>query len=117
MRSVHAAIGLLIVVVMFTSCGPQSGSSPGRSGAQAPAPGAAPKRIVAAIRGDPRTMSDAINFAAGGSSSAGVREIEQLLNTGLGILDPKGDLQPGLAEAVPTLDNGLWKLLPDGRME
>jgi len=24
---------------------------------------------------------------------------------------------PGLAEAVPTLENGLWKLLPDGRME
>src|SRR5439155_6398317 len=43
--------------------------------------------------------------------------IEQLLNAGLSLLNPQGALQPQLAEAVPTLENGLWKLLPDGRME
>jgi peptide/nickel transport system substrate-binding protein len=26
-------------------------------------------------------------------------------------------VEPRLAERIPTLDNGLWKLLPDGRME
>jgi peptide/nickel transport system substrate-binding protein len=78
---------------------------------------AAPKRITAAIRGDPKTLSEAINTAAGGASSAGVRELEPLINAGLLTLDPKGELHPVLAETVPTLENGLWKLLPDGRME
>ena len=47
-------------------------------------------------------------------NSAGVREIEQLLNAGLLLANARGELQPQLAEAAPTLENGLWKLLPDG---
>src|SRR3954463_3431576 len=100
MRSVHVLVGALVaLVVVATSCSPPPSGKPTAAGnADAPRP-AAQKRIIAAVRGDPRTLSDAVNFAAGGSSSAGVREIEQLLSTGLLILDPKGELQPGLAEA------------------
>src|SRR3989442_415049 len=102
MQSLRVFVSLLIpVFVALSACAPPPSAQQSPSSSEAPKP-SAPKRVVAAIRGDPRTLSDAINFAAGGSSSAGVREIEQLLNTGLGILDPRGDLQPGLAEAVPT---------------
>jgi peptide/nickel transport system substrate-binding protein len=43
--------------------------------------------------------------------------IRPLVNAGLA--DPDGYLVrfPKLAEAVPSLENGLWKLFPDGRME
>ncbi|HZT06949.1 MAG TPA: hypothetical protein VFC51_07945 [Chloroflexota bacterium] len=70
MRSLHVAAGLLLVgIVALTSCAspaaaPKSGGAP-----EAPGP-SAPKRITAAVRGDPHTLSDAINFAAGGSSSS-----------------------------------------------
>lgn len=117
MRSGHVAVTLIItLVVTLTSCAPSPKSTATTGAGEAP-PAAAPKRIVAAVRGDPRTLSDAVNFASGGSSSAGVAEIEQLLNAGLATVDLQGNLLPQLAEAAPTLDNGLWQLLPDGRME
>lgn len=31
--------------------------------------------------------------------------------------DDKGTVLPQLAEAVPSIENGLWRVLPDGRME
>jgi peptide/nickel transport system substrate-binding protein len=104
-------------VVVACAAPPRSELAGSQGQAVPAAPGlAAPKRIVAAIRGDPATLNDAINVGALGNS-AGVREIEQLLNAGLLLVDARGELQPQLAEAAPTLENGLWKLLPDGRME
>jgi peptide/nickel transport system substrate-binding protein len=40
-----------------------------------------------------------------------------MVNSGLSIVSPQGNAVPQLAEGVPSIDNGLWKLLPDGRME
>jgi len=40
-----------------------------------------------------------------------------LVQSGLTARDDRRVRFPRLAEAVPSLDNGLWKLLPDGRME
>lgn len=117
--SVHAFAALLVTALLVTACAPRpaapSTAQPSAPVAQQPAPQT--KRIVAAIRGDPRTLNDAISSATGGSSVAGVREIEQLLNAGLGLVDDRGAVLPQLAETVPTVENGLWKLLPDGRME
>ncbi len=111
------AVALFALAFFVTACAPATpGSSPAGQPGEAARP-ATPKRITAAIRGDPKTMSEAINAAAGGASSAGVRELEPLVNAGLLTLDPKGELHPLLAETVPTLENGLWKLMPDGRME
>ena len=113
----------VLTVAIISGCAPATpgsapttSSSPGQPGAVAQAP-AAPKRVTTAIRGDPKLLIEAANAAAGGSSSAGVREIEQLLNAGLVLMDTNGGVRPQLLETVPTLENGLWKLLPDGRME
>src|SRR3954462_10871306 len=117
MRARQLVVFLSALILAISACSPQPSRAPtGATGDQA-APQAAPKRIVAAVRGDPRTLSDAINNAAAGSTSAGVRELEQLVNSGLLVLDLQGNLQPMLAESVPTLENGAWKLLPDGSME
>jgi peptide/nickel transport system substrate-binding protein len=40
-----------------------------------------------------------------------------MLAVPLADLDANGTLRPFLAESVPSIENGLWKLLPDGRME
>src|SRR5581483_8068577 len=47
----------------------------------------------------------------------GAGTIEQLVNAGLGDVDGDGKIRPQLAEAIPSTENGLWKLLPDGQME
>ena len=93
---------------------PAPSAPSGQSAASAPAH---PKRLVTAMRGDPKTLNGAISAAAGGSSTAGVPELTSMLSAGLLNLDAQGNLHPMLAEQVPTLENGLWKLLPDGRME
>jgi peptide/nickel transport system substrate-binding protein len=67
--------------------------------------------------GEPPTLSTKINTSGAGGVVPGADAVEELVNAGLAHLDPQGNLLPQLAEAVPSLDNGLWKLLPDGGME
>jgi hypothetical protein len=108
-------VALCTVILISTACAPPAPGGPSQPApSQAPA---APKRLTAAIRGDPKSLSEPISNAAVGSSTAGIREVEQMVNSGLVVLDSKGELRPQLAEAVPTIQNGLWKLLPEGRME
>jgi peptide/nickel transport system substrate-binding protein len=40
-----------------------------------------------------------------------------LVHAGLTVRGEQRIRHPSLAEAVPSLENGLWRLLPDGRME
>jgi peptide/nickel transport system substrate-binding protein len=111
----YRAIGFAIVLTaLLAACTPARQAGPTTAG-DTPRPVAA-KRIVAAIRGEPTTFNDAINVGPLGNT-AGVREIEQLLSAGLLFVDTSGDLQPQFADAAPTLENGMWVLLPDGRME
>jgi peptide/nickel transport system substrate-binding protein len=47
----------------------------------------------------------------------GASDVEVLVTSGLAIPNDRGVLEPILAEAVPTIENGRWALAPDGRME
>ena len=74
----------------------------------------APKRIRAAIQGEPRTLSRTMNGNVG--RVRGVNELELLVHAGLSLEDDSGDRRPQLAEAIPSIENGQWKVAPDGRM-
>src|SRR5687767_15186573 len=50
-------------------------------------------------------------------SSAGGGEHPFMLHAALTIYDAQGTLQPQLATKVPTIEDGDWQVLPDGRME
>jgi peptide/nickel transport system substrate-binding protein len=76
----------------------------------------APKRISVAIRGTPSALSSLID-GLGAGSVPGVAEVERMINGGLTITDQEATIRPQLAREVPTLENGLWKVMPDGRME
>jgi peptide/nickel transport system substrate-binding protein len=79
-------------------------------------PVAAPKRIVAAIQSDPPSLSSAMNSARTGRARGGP-ELEMMIHAGLTQEDLPGRRRPQLAEQVPTLENGLWRVFDDGRME
>jgi peptide/nickel transport system substrate-binding protein len=96
---------------------PQAPPRPDGSGSAEVARPATPKRITVVVMGEPPTLSTKINTAGAGGVVPGADALEELVSAGLVHQDPKGNLLPQLAEAVPTLENGLWKLLPDGRME
>jgi peptide/nickel transport system substrate-binding protein len=68
--------------------------------------------------GDPPALSHARTNPPGTvGSTPGIDAFEALIHVGMSVLDDKGTLQPRLAEDVPTAENGLWRVQPDGRME
>jgi peptide/nickel transport system substrate-binding protein len=100
-------------------CAPSQPSAPTSQaetrGAQ-PATAPSPKRVTIGISGDPNTLNNSIG-RAGSGGVPGVDALEELVNAGLTLVDDTGALQPQLADAVPSIENGLWKVLPDGRMD
>jgi peptide/nickel transport system substrate-binding protein len=99
----------------LAACGPAgSGEGPSPGGAQGTA---GPKRISAAIMGDPSALRNVVNTGGSTGGVAGGETIEELLHVGLGTLDNRGRLHPRLAEAIPSTENGHWIVHPDGRME
>ena len=78
---------------------------------------AALRKVTAAITGDLPVLSNKVIRAALAFTAPGGAEIEDMITDGLSDLDDQGVLRAKLGEAVPSLENGQWKLLPDGRME
>jgi peptide/nickel transport system substrate-binding protein len=103
---------LLIALVLAGCAGPPGAVS--RPEADEPSRPAAPKRITAAIAGDPPSLYPDLNPPG---AARGSETLTELVHAGLSVVDNRGALRPQLAEALPSLENGLWKLLPGGRME
>jgi len=80
----------------------------------APSSASGPKRITVAITAEPPALYYALIpspiRAAPGS-------IQEFVHLGLTVFDNRGVLQPVFAESVPSIENGLWKVFPDGGME
>src|SRR5438105_6956995 len=117
-----AQVVLLVIGIAWVSAcaAPAPSPSGGASGSTDSAPPArstGPKRMTIAIRSDPKALTAKLNSAAGAGGSPGAPEIEQMLNSGLGVETKAGAIMPQLAEAVPSAENGLWQVFPDGRME
>jgi peptide/nickel transport system substrate-binding protein len=66
--------------------------------------------------GDPGMLNRPF-VASGTGGVRGLSEAEQLFHAGTAVLAPDGRLRPQLAVAIPTIENGGWRLFPDGRME
>ncbi|MPZ15755.1 MAG: hypothetical protein GEU73_15260 [Chloroflexi bacterium] len=106
----------LALAIIVSGCAPppQSPATIGRESGDASKRGA-PERLAAAIMADPPVLNTKIN--PGTVVTPGHGELERLVNVGLAIVDDQGVMREQLGEAVPTIENGLWNLLPDGRME
>ncbi len=107
--TVYAFLALLVA-----SCAPTSG--PGTASTQPQGQQAGPpKRIVAAVNSVPVALNNMIGAATG--SQPGMEALGAMVNSGFTIVDNRGNITPLLVETVPTTENGLWRVLPDGRME
>jgi peptide/nickel transport system substrate-binding protein len=106
---------LLALVLTLLGCAGPSGGFQQPTGASRATEGTqATKRIVAAFQGDVIGLNGRLRRTG---PSIGLEPLEEMVNPGMAIVDAKGELRPVLAEAVPSIENGLWKVLPDGRME
>ena len=102
--------GLLLVPLLVACAGPVPTKVP--SGDVAVTGPVGPKRVVAAVVGEYPTVIS--NFSR---TLQGAEAVQASVAAGLSIKDQGSVLYPVLAESVPTIENGLWKLFPDGSME
>jgi len=110
---VRLVILALLVALAATACGPAAPNRPEGSGGQssAAAPSAPQKPIVIAFATEPTSMEP--SFGAG----TGNRDFSALTSAFLAYLTPEQRPMPFLAEELPTVEKGTWKIFPDGRME
>jgi peptide/nickel transport system substrate-binding protein len=107
----------LLIALLLAGC---TAPTPRDSGGQAaPGAGAAvratgPTRVTVAIRGEPRTTSTKIDSSP---SVPGGADVETMLHAGAALVDAGGKLRPQLAQDVPSVENGHWKVNADGTME
>jgi peptide/nickel transport system substrate-binding protein len=114
--STSRSVLALTLVLVLAGCGPTT-AAPGALGrGEQPVTGSppTPKRLTAAVMSEPRTLTQKLNI---NSLQAGIDGLEEMLSAGAGLPDDRGMLRPQLAEAVPSIENGLWRVFPDGRME
>ncbi len=106
---------LSMLLPFVVSCAPPATVPPQPQSASQPAANAGPKRLTAAVRGDPHTVYQKLNPR---SNVPGIDALEHLVNTGLTVPAADGrDRVAYLAVASATVANGNWRLLPDGSME
>ncbi len=102
-------IALLIAACSSTPSGAsQQGQDGGKSGGV--------KRITAAIRSAPASLAQQ-RTQRPDNTVRGLDAVEDLLHAGLTMVKDDGTRVPLLAQEVPTLENGLWRVYADGRME
>jgi peptide/nickel transport system substrate-binding protein len=111
-----ANILALVLIALLVGCQQAPASSGGSRSGSADGPSrSTPKRVVAAIMGDPPHFQERWNPSIG--STPGLDTLIDVMNAGMAVFSNEGVLRPQLAEQVPSIDNGLWKVSPDGRME
>ena len=102
------------LLIALTACAPPSQGERNASTTGNSAQLRAPKIMVASIFGVPPSLDQRFVVS---SNNAGYIELGGLYSSKLTVYNDEGVLIPQLADSIPTLDNGLWRTLPDNTME
>lgn len=106
MRLVGVDLIAALAVLLVGCAAPQDQGGSGQN----PSPGM-PKRITTVVFAEHPNLIQVDKALPGGEAVTGA------VASGFSVRGDQGSLVPVLAEAVPSTENGLWKLFPDGRME
>src|SRR5438874_13120706 len=101
-------------LITLAACAPPSPEDRAASAATVSPEPRDPKVMVASIFGVPPSLD--FRFVVS-SNNAGYVELSGLYSSKLTVYNDEGVLIPQLADNIPTLDNGLWRTLPDNTME
>ena len=108
------AIGLLTAVVILVACSPGGKpSDPGTAAAPGQATTTGPKTLRIAMTAEREPKGGVVPI----QGSLGWREYGYTFHAGLAAIDAQDNVLPRLAQKVPSVADGDWKLLPDGQME
>src|SRR5437762_165517 len=111
----HVMFLILLAVLVQSAC---AVATPARQAGGTTDGSTARKQIVGSLFADPAGLHQELTNPRGSTGSIpGMPELYALLNGALTYLDGDNVRHPWLAEAVPSTENGLWVVHPDGRME
>ena len=114
-RMLSAMPFMLMLALVASACAPPAPRAASDTRSQ---PLATRKQIVVSIFSDPAGLQHEItNPTPSAGSVPGLGEFYSLVNGSLSYLDADKVSHPWLLEALPTVENGLWQVFPDGRME
>lgn len=115
----RAHVACLVFGLLLSACGSPPQPQGLQSGAGVEVSSSTPKRIVAGAQSTLPLFSTPVIYPSGGGGGYQVAmdAVQELILVGLSVIDGQGKLVPRLAEAVPSAENGLWKVFPDGHME
>jgi peptide/nickel transport system substrate-binding protein len=111
-RKLFRAVAPLMGALLLISCAPSPAARDGAAGSNAPA---TPKRLVIAMQVSNEQDSPALY----GGSGAGSAALEHffIFHGNFTAFDSQKNIVPRLAEKVPSIADGDWKILPSGGME
>ncbi len=105
------AVTVMFLAAVLLACGAPRSATPERM-PQQESP-ATTRRAAVIIRGDIPTIMPGARGAVPGAG-----ELQELLTVGLTVGAGRGQpFVPRIAETIPSIENGLWRVFPDGRME
>ena len=107
--NLKSLLSLCVGLVLLAGCAPSPSTQ--RQSEAPVAPVAPPKVLRMAALRDPQ---GGLIFGGGGNAAAQARWI---FHTSLTAYDGQGSLQPVMAQKIPSLADGAWKVFPDGGME
>src|SRR5262249_8219683 len=108
-----AAVIVLVVTALAVGC-QGSGASPGSTTPQKESGSSPTKRLTLVVPNEPPILYYPLAPSAT-RGSAGL--IYDLVGPGLALGDNDGVLHPLTAQNVPSIENGLWTVSSDGRMQ
>ncbi|MPZ15449.1 MAG: hypothetical protein GEU73_13685 [Chloroflexi bacterium] len=111
-RVVGSWIAAALLLVSCAPAGPGPGSERAGQGDSSPA---TVRTLRMAMQGSNEQDSPAL-FGRSGSGSA-AQEHFFIFHANLTALDSQGELVPRMTEKIPTINDGDWKVLPEGGME
>jgi len=106
----------LSLLTVTLACAAPTSPGPTKSASSQERP-AATKRLMMGMYADPEGMQRLLTNPGGTGRAPGMNSLWDLAHAGASYLDEQEVMRPRLADAVPSAENGLWRILPDGRME
>src|SRR5438128_1678114 len=111
MMPLRAGVLVTASAALMLACAPTAARSTIPTGSQAAAPNE--PRVFKRVAGAAPFAIDFLPY----TSTPGLVDIRTMVHPGLVVADDRGGMRPVVVEAVPSQENGLWKLLDGGRME
>src|SRR5438093_500626 len=106
-------LAIVSTMLLLAACAPMGPTSPLAKSAQGASPQSSTvqRPLVVTFSSEVDVLEPSMN------SGSGNRDVDALTNSFLAYMTPQQQPMPFLAEELPSIDKGTWRVFEDGHME